>query len=100
MQYEGKLIAENGAELVFEFEADNNQLASDHIAHVSFCLDAIDGFESVGGENWNEPPVGRCVGAQFRRHYANGWITSVNVGPARRKAVIDPRTGLKFPEAS
>jgi hypothetical protein len=64
MKYVAECWAENGASHVFEFWADNNELAGDHVFTVI--------LDPHMHTHWASKPEG-TIGAHFRRHYAEKW---------------------------
>lgn len=75
MQYQAKLIASNGAVAILDFEADNNALASHHLAHLSRHKEMVETLSE-----WDSKPElkeGYTIRRYFRRHYATKWIQSV-----------------------
>ena len=79
MEYEGRMTASNGATKTLTFDADSNELASAHIAHYSTepLRRAVGKHETWFG--WNMKPEGVVEVAEFRRYYAEKWITSVHL---------------------
>lgn len=74
MKYEAKLTDIEGGVAYFDFEADNNALASDHLAHVFGDKPMVQmTFEECGIE------YTKVVKAEFRRYYAERWIKSVDI---------------------
>lgn len=77
MYYEARITASNGAVALFEFEADNNPEAADHLVHV--CGDPC--MLQNGVMAWwesrpprrNADPEGPITKIEYRRHYAYVW---------------------------
>lgn len=73
MKFMGRLTSANGAFVEFDFEADDNGLASAHIAHVAMHVDAV-AIGTVGGEQWSKPPAeGGVSSAHYHRLHAVKW---------------------------
>lgn len=64
MMYVAYMHAENGAFGKLDFEADNNELAQDHLYQVASDPNMRSFFA--------DPPEGK-IHVQFRRHYAEVW---------------------------
>lgn len=70
MMYVARVTATSGAAFTLKFEADNNQLAEDHIRMV-----AMDSKASL----WDFHPGFGKAWVRFRRHYALNWIDAGDV---------------------
>jgi hypothetical protein len=71
MKFEARLTDRFGATHQFDFEADNNGLAADHIAKVA----CDDGMRTL----WPEPPASGPLRAEYRRSYATEWHVALAV---------------------
>jgi hypothetical protein len=74
MNYEARLVDVTGGVANFEFEADNNALASSHLARCSADRAMMDmTFEDCGLQ------YTKVVRADFRRPCSDHWKTSVDI---------------------
>ena len=70
MRYNSNVLSINGARIEFEFFADNNELAQDHIRQLT--LDPSCG-------QWSRTPQRGETWVRFRRHYSEHWIDAGKV---------------------
>ncbi len=70
MRYNSSVLSINGAKIEFEFFADNNELAQDHIRMLTM---------DPGCGQWDRTPKRGETWVRFRRHYAENWIDAGKV---------------------